>query len=174
MSVHECFAATVLHSASGDLVALGARALSTFTIAGEEYRLRLLDKRRDLLTYLRFADVSVDTCYRSDANDHAGKRKRTIEIWKDPLWFCLRIERSARGGFRPIGFTFGDFVDLDGRIGIVLSGLYMRPNVPAARLAIVRAIRAWAVRSTRNRRHRYLERIREPRCFRPSTSSTSM
>ena len=126
--------------ASGDLVALGARELSTFTIAGEEYRLRLLDKRRDLLTYLRFADVAVDTCYRSDANDHAGKRQRTIEIWKDPLWFCLRIERSARGGFRPIGFTFGDFVDLEGRIGIVLSGLYMRPNVPAARLAIVRAI----------------------------------
>lgn len=124
--------------ARGDLVALGAQRVMSFSVDGEEYRVILLDKRRDLLTYLRFADVAACTCYRTDTRDLYEDRTRlaTLEVWKDPLSFCLRIER----GVRPIGFTFGTFIEIEGRIGIALSGIYMRPNTAPLRAEVVRGI----------------------------------
>src|SRR5262249_12072473 len=58
------------------------------TANGHVYRVRLLDKRHDLLTYLRFADLPVRSCYRSTSGfyiDHRdGTQDEIVGVWKDP------------------------------------------------------------------------------------------
>ncbi|NVB85460.1 MAG: hypothetical protein HOV81_44255 [Kofleriaceae bacterium] len=127
--------------ASGDLVALGAAPVRWLRVAGEDYCVRLLDKRRDLLTYLRFADVPVRTCYRSDLSMWKSETQaHTVAAWKDPLTFCFHIERRVADAYVPIGFSFGGFVDLEGGLGVALNGLYMKNNGAELRFGVIDAI----------------------------------
>jgi hypothetical protein len=119
---------------AGDLVRLGAKPVDDFDVAGESFRVQLLDKRRDLLTYLRFADVPARSCYRSDSAYYDPVD--TIVAWKDPLTFCFRIERYHR----PCGFVFGGFADVAGAPAVALNSLHVRPAHAAVRERIVRAV----------------------------------
>jgi hypothetical protein len=127
--------------ASGDLVGLGVTPVRWLRVDDEDYCVRLLDKRRDLFTYLRFADVPVRTCYRSDLSMWKSETQaHTVAAWKDPLTFCFHIERRVGDAYLPIGFTVGGFVDIEGRVGVALSGLYMQTNSAKLRFGVMDAI----------------------------------
>jgi hypothetical protein len=101
------------------------------------YQLRLLDKRHDLLTYLRFPDIAVHSCYRSDSRMYAFETQlRLFDAWRDPLTMCFHIESIATG--EPCGFVFGSFVEVDGAPGAVFNSLHLRPR--AERFATLRAL----------------------------------
>lgn len=122
--------------AVGDL----GMACQTFDVEGATYRVRLLDKRRDLLTYLRFADVPVPSCYRSTARTWSWSDRDTIDAWGDPLTFCFHIEHGRGAVFGPIGFLFGSFAEVGERRAVVLNSLHVRPNTRALRFAILESI----------------------------------
>jgi hypothetical protein len=103
------------------------------------YRLRLLDKRRDLLTYLRFADIVATSCFRSNNELYPTLTENAlIEVWKDPLAFCFHIERAGE----PRGFLFGSFALVGDQIGVVLNSLHVRPNSDDVRIGAIRAFEA--------------------------------
>jgi len=110
-------------------------------VVGVRYRVRLLDKRRDLLTYLRFADVPARSCYRSD-NWFYRQTTRTYvaAAWKDPLTLCFHVERERARAFQPCGFLFGGFADVDGTLSLVFNSLHVRPNSAAVREQVLGAI----------------------------------
>ena len=118
----------------GDLPALGVPS----TVPFGPYRLRFLDKRFDLLTYLRFADVPARSCYRSDCkfyrNDY-NTEQAVLDAWKDPLTFCFHIEKDGI----PHGFLLGSFAAVARRPAVVLSSLHVRPKTAAVRIAALRA-----------------------------------
>jgi hypothetical protein len=104
----------------------------------EGARLRFLDKRRDILPFLRFADP-VRCCFASDNPSYRGAldtQAMVLSLWKDPLSFCLQIER----GDRPSGFVFGGFGLYGRRPVLLLNGVYAKPQTPALRIAIVEAL----------------------------------
>ena len=129
------------------LKAPGARGLSRRLLNGEHpavnatrvvelepeseirLRLRFLDKRRDLLTFLRFADC-VPCCFSSASSDYRvyGMDWWVLALWKDPLSFCFHIERNVDDtGWQPSGFVFGGFGLDDGdHVVILLNGIYLR------------------------------------------------
>jgi hypothetical protein len=122
---------------AGDLVSLGVEREREVS-AGGRLRVRLLQKRADLLAYLRFADVPAWSCYRSDSSFYSGTRDDTIAVWKDPLSYCFRIERIDG---RPWGFVFGGFAELEGgALAAVLNGLYLHSQQIDARAGVLRAI----------------------------------
>ena len=92
-------------------------------------RLRYLDKRRDLLTYLRFADC-VPCCFNSASSDYRayGMGWWVLALWKDPMSFCFHVERRlGDAGWQPSGFVFGGFaLDEKSDVVIVLNGVYLR------------------------------------------------
>jgi hypothetical protein len=117
---------------SGDLEQLGVTTAMPFEVDRTRYQLLLLDKRLDILTYLRFADTPIRSCFHSDSEfyDDALWRTRdsTIETWKDPLAFCFRIERQGGGSFQPCGFLFGNFATVDDQPAVVMNSLHVRPS----------------------------------------------
>jgi hypothetical protein len=123
---------------SGDL---GTCRETTFITDGSAYRVRLLDKRDDLLTYLRFADVPARSCYRSDSDTYDcwchGTKHDTLASWKDPLTLCLRIERQRRGIFEPNGFFVGSFAIVRRKPALVMNALHVRPQTAAVRFPII-------------------------------------
>jgi hypothetical protein len=121
---------------AGDLVQLGARSVDKLVVGGDTFRVQLLDKRVDLLTYLRFADVPARSCYRSDSCFYDSTEGWTIVAWKDPLTFCFRIERERR----PCGFLLGGFAEIAGAPAVVLNSLHVRPRRLAVRERILRAV----------------------------------
>lgn len=110
---------------------------TTLGIDGVTYRVRLLDKRHDLLTYLRFADVPVPSCYRSSARTWTWSGRDTIDAWGDPLTLCFHVERGSGNVFEACGFLFGSFAEVDGRRSVVFNSLHVRPNTAALRFAIL-------------------------------------
>jgi hypothetical protein len=126
--------------ARGDLSALGVTG-AHLTSDGQELRIRLLDKRADILTYLRFADATVRTCFRSSSSFYESPRYMTIDglvdVWKDPLTFCFQIERRIGDRFVACGFCFGGFAELADELAILVNGIHVRPNSPAIRRDIV-------------------------------------
>lgn len=126
--------------ATGDLVSLGLDPVRELVVTGERFRVRLLDKRRDFLTYVRFGDVPVRTCYRSDQSMWGTTQSYTIDAWRDPLSMCFHVEQQLGDCWKPIGFSFGGLVDLGRRAGAALSGLYMQRNIAEVRVAIISAI----------------------------------
>jgi len=128
---------------AGDLAKAGVPVTTAFAV-DEPFTLQLLDKRDDVLTFLRLADVPMYSCYRTDSGYWAdGKydtRDAVLALWRDPLAFCFRIERSS--GRRPCGFVFGGFAEVEdrGTAVIVLNGLYVRPRRAAMRDAVLRAV----------------------------------
>jgi hypothetical protein len=119
---------------AGDLGALGVPSLVDVQCSGERYRIRVLDKRRDLLTYLRFADTPVRSCYRSDSGLY--RADDLAAVWRDPLSVCVHVERANA----PCGFVFGSFAHVEGKPALVLNSLHVRPNAPAVRESILRAL----------------------------------
>jgi hypothetical protein len=104
-----------------------------------ELRVRLLDKRADILTYLRFADVGAASCYRSDSQYYStyGTQADVLALWMDPLAFCFHVERDDR----PMGFVFGGFARLaSGGFAILLNGLYLRARTLDVRETVLRAV----------------------------------
>ncbi len=120
----------------GDLTAIGAMSLAP--ILGTRLRLRLLDKRRDLLTYLRFPDVPARSCMRSDSWMYIGRD--VVDAWRDPLTFCVHVEHGHGDGYHPCGFVFGGFAEVDGELAIVANSLHVRPATREVRCAVVRGL----------------------------------
>ena len=117
---------------AGDLVGLGAHR--EHEIDNGAYRVRLLQKRADILQYLRFADVPVANCYHSDSYGESD----VIAVWKDPLSLCVWIERADG---RPHGFAFGNFVELaTGDLALAVNGMYLARQRLEVRTAVLRAI----------------------------------
>jgi hypothetical protein len=125
---------------AGDLVALGAQPETDFTSGGERYRVRLLDKRADLLTYLRFADTPARSCFRSDSYYGGSMQSHRLAAWRDPLTFCLHVERRMAAGYRVRGFFFGGFALVDGAVAIVMNSLHVRPNTADVRARVFAAL----------------------------------
>jgi hypothetical protein len=122
---------------AGDLTALGARRDHTIE-RGLKLRVRLLGKRGDLMPYLRFADVPIANCFRSDSSLYQETQGHAIAVWKDPLSLCFRIERVDG---RPFGFVFGGFAELaTGPLALVLNGLYLARQRFDARTEVLAAI----------------------------------
>ncbi len=116
---------------------LGVRAITTITVGRDEYRLRLLDKRVDLLTYLRFADVPARSCFRTDSR--IAYEMDCFEPWKDPLSLVCHVERRRGDAFEPRGFWFGSFAAVDGAPALVMNSLHVKPNDPELREQIIGA-----------------------------------
>lgn len=127
--------------ASGDLLQLGVAPVSEITAGGHRFVVRLLDKRRDLLAYLRFADVPPRSCFRSDSRWYTDSRSPTrpelLAAWRDPLSVCFHIEND-RG--EACGFLFGSFAITDGEAAVVFNSLHVRPRSAELRIAILRAV----------------------------------
>ncbi|MGE3761229.1 MAG: hypothetical protein AB7L94_03100 [Kofleriaceae bacterium] len=125
---------------AGDIESLGVARATEVDVDGRRFRIRVLDRRHDLLSYLRFADSPVRSCFRSDSvfydSTRDPTREQVIAAWRDPLTMCLHIERDGN----PCGFVFGSFADMEGKAALVFNGLHVRPNTPAVRERILRAI----------------------------------
>ena len=127
--------------ATGDLVRLGVAPAVELTTLGRRFVVRLLDKRRDLLAYLRFADVPAKSCFRSDEPSYTDFRYATrpelLAAWRDPLALCFHIEDDLG---QACGFLFGSFAIADGEPAVVFNSLHVRPRHADLRIAIVRAV----------------------------------
>lgn len=127
--------------ATGDLVRLGVAPAEEVMARGRRFVVRLLDKRRDLLAYLRFADVPARSCFRSDARSYTDSgyptRPELLAAWRDPLTFCFHIEND---GGQVCGFLFGSFALADGDPAVVFNSLHVRPRNAELRIAILRAV----------------------------------
>jgi hypothetical protein len=120
---------------NANLAQLGVASTTTFKVRDAEYRLRLLDKRLDILTYLRFADGPARSCFRSDSDYRLARD--TIEAWKDPLTICCHVEHAEHG--RPCGFLFGSFAAVEDQPALVMNSLHVRPNDGELRTQVVHA-----------------------------------
>ncbi|MEM1178465.1 MAG: hypothetical protein AAGM22_08980 [Acidobacteriota bacterium] len=110
--------------------------------AGGRHRLVHLDKRRDVLTFLNFADC-VNCCYNSSKTSYRIHDLGwwVLYLWKDPLSFCFHVERRESDGWRPRGFVFGGFgLGHDGLPAVLLNGLYLRRQTEALRSALLAAL----------------------------------
>ncbi len=109
---------------------------------GARHRLRYLDKREDLFTFLRFADC-VPCCFDS-ANPWYQRQRMgwwVLSLWKDPLSFCFHVERSDSGvDWTPCGFVFGGYSLGHDTPTMLLNGIYLRHQETRLRAAILRAI----------------------------------
>ncbi|MDC0744667.1 hypothetical protein [Polyangium mundeleinium] len=107
--------------------------------------LRYLDKRRDFLAFLRFADC-VPCCFNSTSwmyrcGDEKSTKHMVLSLWKDPLSFCFQLVRAPHAGVAEAqGFVFGGFGLCEDRPALLLNGLYLRRQLPWLRFAIVEAI----------------------------------
>ncbi len=106
------------------------------------HRLRFLDKRRHLFTFLRFADC-VPCCFDSASSWYRNHYTAywVLSLWKDPLSFCFHVERRGRGGaWTPRGFVFGGFSAAGPSPAVLLNGVYLRRQEPRLRAAVLRAL----------------------------------
>lgn len=106
---------------------LAGRCPTTETVwsISEGTRLRFLDKRNDLFTFLRFPD-SAACCWRSSRGYSNPVRERLLSLWMDPLSFCFLVEGTVKERWSPVGFVFGSFGVSQGKPIMLLNGLYLR------------------------------------------------
>ncbi len=106
------------------------------------YRVRFLDKRQDLFTYLHFADC-VPCCF-NRANRYFkqwGLRQWVLALWKDPLSFCFHVERLVdERQWRPCGFVFGSYALCQATPAVLLNGIYLHRKHEQLRAEILHAI----------------------------------
>lgn len=115
--------------------------VQAFVVQGVRYQVRYLDKRTDLLTYLRFTDTPARSCYRSDQGwYYRHSRVELLRAWKDPLTVAFHVERERRGEMQVCGFLFGNFADVDGQLGLVFNSLHSRPSSAAVREHVLRSV----------------------------------
>lgn len=107
--------------------------------------LRYLDKRKDLIEALRFADAAqccfTSTQYRIEGHE-VGNAEWIARIHKDPLSFIFEIEDNAPDAEKrsAVGFVFGSFaVQKNGPV-MLLNGVYMEGKTDTAAQSIVNAI----------------------------------
>jgi hypothetical protein len=103
-------------------------------------RIRWLDKRADLLSYVRFADV-VPCCLSSTSEDVPY---HVLLVWCDPLSFVCMIERVEQCVVRPIGSILGGFALVGDRHepAMVLNGIYLTRQADSLRCRILDAVEA--------------------------------
>ena len=102
-------------------------------------RIRYLDKRADILDYLRFAD-SVPCCFNSTSEWFSGHVGWISDAWRDPLTFCFHIERTQQHTRAPLGFVLGGFALVEQRAAVVLNGIYLRRQSAGIRAAVLRFV----------------------------------
>jgi hypothetical protein len=114
----------------------------------EGEHLRYLDKRRDVLAFLRLAD-SVMCCFHSSscaygdpATGRGGNYRWVLALWCDPLSFCLHVARGADGEGPPAGFVFGSFGLAGSKPVLLLNGIYLRRQDERTRAAVLARIEA--------------------------------
>lgn len=135
----------------GDLPALGVEEITQFSTEDGPYRVRLLDKCSDILTYLRFADVPAYSCFSSRAGYWHWAGEACADTWRDPLTFVFHIERARGDAWEPRGFFFGGFVELEDEIGVAFNSLHVRPALPSVRLGVIEAVEQMLCRPLRIR-----------------------
>jgi hypothetical protein len=107
--------------------------------------LRCLDKRRDAIAFLRFADSVVccfmsDSCLYEDEGDCRDTQFMVLSLYRDPLSFCFQIRARSGPLAEPFGFVFGSFGVCERRPAVLLNGVYLRRQSRALRFAILGAI----------------------------------
>lgn len=107
-------------------------------------RLRMLDKRRDLLTFLRLADA-VPCCWDTRSHYSEHTHSRILSLWRDPLSVAFHVEVQAQDGWRPTGFVFGSLGLVDEGVSqpaaaLLLNGLYLRRQRLPLRAAVLAAL----------------------------------
>ncbi len=107
---------------------------------GKERRvtLRYLDKSKDLVEVLRFADAA-QCCFTSE---HGASQAWIARIWKDPLSFVFLIEDNEPEAKtrQAIGFVFGSFGVQDRKPAVLLNGVYLQGKTNEATLAVLNGI----------------------------------
>lgn len=100
--------------------------------------LRYLDKSKNLVEFLRFADAA-QCCFTSE---HDSAQDWIARIWKDPLSFVFLIEDNLPDvkTRHAIGFVFGSFGIKDGKPAVLLNGVYLQGKTNEATLAVLHAI----------------------------------
>lgn len=114
-------------------------------LTGSTRQLRLLNKRRDILAYLRLTD-SVSCCLsNAERTFPSWQTRRVATLWRDPLSFAFQVERLADGVATADGFVFGSFGISANRAVILLNGLYLNRQTANARSQVLAAIEEhWA------------------------------
>ena len=104
--------------------------------------LRWLDKRDDLIECFRFAD-SAQCCFNSKnyriGGHEAGAAEWIVRVWKDPLSYIFQIEDSPGNA---IGFVFGGFGGSDGKLTVMLNGVYMEGKTDTAAQSLLNSLEA--------------------------------
>jgi predicted phage tail protein len=99
-----------------------------------------LDKRKDLIEFLRFAD-STQSCFNSKNYKIKALGVRTAEwiirSWKDPLSYVFQIEDSPGNA---IGFAFGGFGEAAGAPIVLLNMLEMEGKTDTAARSVANLI----------------------------------
>ena len=106
---------------------------------GRGLELAYLDKRRDLLPYLRIADP-VGCCFSSHGPHYEGAMRTSgwvIRLHRDPLSYGFHVRRRDDGA--RVGFVFGGF-GMVPEPTVLLNGVYLRRQDPAIRAAVLDAI----------------------------------
>lgn len=100
--------------------------------------LRYLDKRADLIEFLRFADAA-QCCFTSE-NDYSAEW--IPRMWKDPLSFVFMIEDNEPEAQerQAIGFIFGSFGLKDEKPVVLLNGVYMQDKTNEAVASILKTL----------------------------------
>ncbi|HEU4403790.1 MAG TPA: hypothetical protein VFS43_00625 [Polyangiaceae bacterium] len=110
--------------------------------------LRYLDKRRDVLAFLRLADCvmccfhSAGGAYGDPAASRVGNYRWVLALWCDPLSFCFHVTRGCGGEGPPVGFVFGSFGLSGSAPVLLLNGVYLRRQDEQARADVLACIEA--------------------------------
>ncbi|HEU4536168.1 MAG TPA: hypothetical protein VFS00_18720, partial [Polyangiaceae bacterium] len=116
-------------------------------VGGAGDRLCYLDKRRDVLAYLRLADSvmccfhSASSAYGDPATGRVGNYRWVLALWSDPLSFCLHL-RGRGGEGPPLGFVFGSFGLVSERPALLLNGVYLKRQEARTRHEVLACIEA--------------------------------
>jgi hypothetical protein len=107
------------------------------------FRLRYLDKRRDIFDFLRFADAAP-CCFSSNSRDYLRGRQTMHEIvalWFDPLSYVFLIERQQPdAAWSPFGFVLGGYGLRGWEPALLLNGVYAQRQSSSLRAAVLSVV----------------------------------
>lgn len=104
-------------------------------------RVRLLDKKDDLMQYSRFADAT-NNCYQSLNIDKPRNSRAAYfdRIWSDPCMFAVQLEATDQRQ-EPCGFVFGTVGRFDGKPALILNGVYLQKPDDITARAVIESMR---------------------------------
>jgi hypothetical protein len=110
-------------------------------VSAKTVTLRFLDKGKEMIEVLRFADAA-QCCFTSEEDNFENQKEWLTRIWKDPLSFVFLIEDNEPDAERreAIGFVFGSFGIKDKKPVILMNGVYMQGKTNEAVLSILKTI----------------------------------